>query len=231
MYPTLFTTPGLAKFAEELDAERRRQLQKWGDQRHRDGTSTGNATWAQEALAQCQHAADEDALTWGHILYEEFTEVMAETDAARLRAELIQVAAVCAAWVSDLDRRPQDGAQADATTPGAESGPQPRRFYLNRHTDVSGISGTGVVADGVLWPDGTASVRWRGDHPSVVFWDRGQLSVDHVHGHGGATEIVWLDEPLPPKPAAYTLHIDPAPLTETIRTIVRRGPGEAGMTQ
>ncbi|MFG2993973.1 hypothetical protein ACGFZK_32560 [Streptomyces sp. NPDC048257] len=105
MYPTLFTTPGLAAFAEEVDAERGRQLAKWGDQRHRDGTSFGNASWAQEANAQCQHAADEDCLTWGHILYEEFTEVMAEPDPARLRAELIQVAAVCAAWVSDLDRR------------------------------------------------------------------------------------------------------------------------------
>ncbi|MER5482960.1 hypothetical protein ABT024_07050 [Streptomyces sp. NPDC002812] len=71
----------------------------------------------------------------------------------------------------------------------------PRRFALLRHTDISGVSGTGLVADGVLWPDGTASVRWRGEHPSIVFWDRGQLSVDHVHGHGGATEIVWIDEP------------------------------------
>ncbi|MGW7435675.1 hypothetical protein [Streptomyces sp. NPDC054849] len=106
MYPSLFTTPGLAKFAEEVDAERGRQLAKFGDQRHRDGTSIGNANWAQEALAQCQQATDEDCLTWGHILYEEFTEVMAETDPARLRAELLQVAAVCAAWVSDLDRRP-----------------------------------------------------------------------------------------------------------------------------
>ncbi|WP_282698038.1 hypothetical protein [Streptomyces sp. CC208A] len=69
----------------------------------------------------------------------------------------------------------------------------PRRFYLQRNTDVTGVSGTGRVADGILWPDGTASVRWLGEHPSIVFWDRGQTSVDHVHGHGGATVIVWLD--------------------------------------
>ncbi|WP_251054063.1 hypothetical protein [Streptomyces sp. ISL-66] len=68
-----------------------------------------------------------------------------------------------------------------------------RRFHLLRHHDVTGVSGDGIVADGVLWPDGAASVRWRGEHPSVVFWDRGQLSVDHVHGHGGFTEIVWDD--------------------------------------
>lgn len=69
----------------------------------------------------------------------------------------------------------------------------PRRFQLLRHRDVSGISGTGVVALGVRWPDGTASVRWLGPRPSVVFWDQGMADAEYVHGHGGATEIVWLD--------------------------------------
>jgi hypothetical protein len=70
----------------------------------------------------------------------------------------------------------------------------PRRFVLRRRHDISGISGTGDVADGVLWPDGTANVRWRGEHPSAVFWDRGRVSVEMIHGHQGATEIVWLDQ-------------------------------------
>ncbi|MEU1309471.1 hypothetical protein ABZ419_11330 [Streptomyces cinnamoneus] len=69
----------------------------------------------------------------------------------------------------------------------------PRRFVLRRHRDVSGISGEGQVADGVLWPDGTASIRWRGEHPSIVFWDRGRTSVEFIHGHQGATEIELLD--------------------------------------
>lgn len=69
-----------------------------------------------------------------------------------------------------------------------------RPFLLQRDRDISGVSGTGTVADGVLWPDGTASVRWRGEHPSVVFWDRGEESIAHVHGHGGATRVVWADE-------------------------------------
>lgn len=34
-------------------------------------------------------------------------------------------------------------------------------FTLVRDEDVSGVSGTGVVADGMLWPDGTAV--WKGD--------------------------------------------------------------------
>ncbi|MCQ6250884.1 hypothetical protein [Streptomyces malaysiensis] len=72
---------------------------------------------------------------------------------------------------------------------------QPRRFHLQRDTDISGVSGTGRVADGVLWSDGTVAVRWLGDRPSTVAW----LSLDdalHVHGHDGATRIVW-DDPEP----------------------------------
>ncbi|WP_242892598.1 hypothetical protein [Actinomadura litoris] len=69
----------------------------------------------------------------------------------------------------------------------------PRRFQLVRHRDITGVSGPGLVADGVLWPDGTASVRWRGEHPSIVFWDRGLESISHVHLHGGATVVRWLD--------------------------------------
>jgi hypothetical protein len=37
---------------------------------------------------------------------------------------------------------------------------QPRRFHLQRTVDITGASGTGRVADGVLWPDGTLSIRW-----------------------------------------------------------------------
>jgi hypothetical protein len=81
----------------------------------------------------------------------------------------------------------------------------PLRFVLRRRRDISGISGLGDVADGVLWPDGTAAVRWRGEHPSTVHWDRGRASVEAIHGHQGATEIVWLDQdgeqPAPPAEA------------------------------
>jgi hypothetical protein len=75
----------------------------------------------------------------------------------------------------------------------------PRRFHLHRHHDISGVSGTGTVAVGVQWPDGTASVRWLGPRPSIVFWDS-MADAEAVHGHGGATEIVWDDEPAVPAP-------------------------------
>jgi hypothetical protein len=69
---------------------------------------------------------------------------------------------------------------------------EPRRFYLDRRADVSGASGTGRVADGVLWPDGTVTIRRRGEHQSTVNWGS-LVSAEHVHSHKGATRIVFLD--------------------------------------
>jgi hypothetical protein len=68
-----------------------------------------------------------------------------------------------------------------------------RRFELHRDQDVSGISGTGLVAQGVQFDDGTVVIRWRGDRPSTVAW----ASIEdawHVHAHGGSTRFVFLDE-------------------------------------
>ena len=77
----------------------------------------------------------------------------------------------------------------------------PRLFHLQRDHDVTGVSGTGRVADGVLWPDGTVSIRWTGPMPSAVFW-HSLANALHVHGHGGATRIVWADEQPPADRAA-----------------------------
>lgn len=83
-----------------------------------------------------------------------------------------------------------------------------RRFELHRDQDVTGVSGEGVVADGVEFPDGTVALRWRGGWPtSVVFHDRGIEAVEAVHGHGGATRIVWLDAAPPTSPAAVYRHV------------------------
>ena len=71
-----------------------------------------------------------------------------------------------------------------------EPGPSPRVFHLDRLFDQSGVSGTGRVAWGVQWPDGTVSLRWCSETPSVVFW-QSMEHVERVHGHGGFTRIVW----------------------------------------
>lgn len=70
-----------------------------------------------------------------------------------------------------------------------------RRFELHRDEDVSGVSGTGVVAEGVAFSNGgPVALRWTSEWPtSVVFHDRGVESLEAVHGHNGRTRIVWLD--------------------------------------
>lgn len=70
----------------------------------------------------------------------------------------------------------------------------PKRFILNRAEDESGVSGTGRVAEGVEFSDGTVALRWVvGGHNSTVIWNS-ILSVEAVHGHGGKTTIGWLDD-------------------------------------
>ncbi len=99
-------TPGLARHMVDLDQERQRQLAKFGDQHHPDGTGL---PVHQHAANRYRDAADRNAeagvLSWRDVLLEEVYEALAEKDAAALRAELVQVSAVCAAWIADLDSR------------------------------------------------------------------------------------------------------------------------------
>lgn len=68
-----------------------------------------------------------------------------------------------------------------------------RMFHLVRHEDVSGVSGEGMVAEGVVFSDGTVALRWLSEWPtSVVFHDRGVEGVEAVHGHGGKTEVRFI---------------------------------------
>lgn len=67
-----------------------------------------------------------------------------------------------------------------------------QRFELVRTTDVSGMSGTGVVAEGVRFWDGHVAMRWRTATRSTTFY----TCIEHVriiHGHDGATKIKWLE--------------------------------------
>lgn len=94
-----------ANVLSDITAERKRQDAKWGEQNWPDGT--GAPIWEAEAAA-AKSATDANAqngsVTYGDILIEEVYEAMAESDAANLREELIQVAAVAVAWVEKIDR-------------------------------------------------------------------------------------------------------------------------------
>lgn len=101
------TNVPMVKVAAEVLRERVRQDARWGEQNHADGTGptipTLNA--ADQARHECDYAHRNGVGMWRHILAEEYAEAMAESDPAKLRAELIQIAAVAAAWVAAIDRR------------------------------------------------------------------------------------------------------------------------------
>lgn len=95
-----------APILAEVQAERARQDARWGEQNHPDGTGSPVQQFdARMARVVCQEAADRGEVTWRLISDEEHAEAMAESDPARLRAELIQDAAVKVAWVAAIDRR------------------------------------------------------------------------------------------------------------------------------
>lgn len=91
------------------------------------------------------------------------------------------------AWPAADDPQTDDRAERTGTVIR-----QPRVFELYRHRDVTGKSGTGTVAWGTQWPDGTVALRWTTANPSTVHWDNLDAIIA-VHGHQGATEVRWLD--------------------------------------
>lgn len=100
-------------------AEREKQDAKWGEQNHPNGTGPNklpmpynsgswSASFAAEQLTIMTNAAAESGyVTFLHILREEVFEAFAEDDPAKLRAELIQVAAVAVQWAEAIDRGKQ----------------------------------------------------------------------------------------------------------------------------
>lgn len=76
-----------------------------------------------------------------------------------------------------------------------------RRFYLDRSEDVSGTSGTGAVVEGVEFSDGSVALRWLTHLSSWAHYRSIEECVE-IHGHGGATNLVWVDEE-PSRPRDY----------------------------
>ena len=67
-----------------------------------------------------------------------------------------------------------------------------RRFHLQRNEDESGVSGTGIIAQGVQFFDGTCAMKWITATSSVAFYQSIE-DLEVIHGHGGKTVVVWED--------------------------------------
>lgn len=77
---------------------------------------------------------------------------------------------------------------------------KPRRCQVVRTTDVTGVSGVGVIGEGFMASDGAMVFRWFGgppqDQPKWEFYDKpGPGPFEQISGHNGNTELAWLDEP------------------------------------
>jgi len=69
-----------------------------------------------------------------------------------------------------------------------------RRFHLIRDEDVSGISGIGIVAEGIQFSNGSVCVVFTTRGVSGVNVFRSLPDAMDIHGHEGKTNIRWLDE-------------------------------------
>lgn len=68
-----------------------------------------------------------------------------------------------------------------------------RIFQLHRDIDSSGVSGVGIVAEGVEFANGECVLHWLSKHSSVgIYKDIADLI--KIHGHEGLTRVVWLAE-------------------------------------
>lgn len=100
---TVVTVPTDSLIFQEVAQENLRQDSLWGANRSKpDGTGPQYRDDAEAARTACDQASP---ATWRHILIEEVYEAIAEDDLELLREELIQVMAVAAAWISDIDNR------------------------------------------------------------------------------------------------------------------------------
>ncbi|MBK6920533.1 MAG: hypothetical protein IPH07_24245 [Deltaproteobacteria bacterium] len=95
--------------AGEIMQERDRQDQKWGRQNHpsvhrKAGSLLCDITEA-DAKARCTNMNAAGLLTWEDIAVEELLEALEAGSEAERREELVQLAAVCVAWIECIDRR------------------------------------------------------------------------------------------------------------------------------
>lgn len=68
-----------------------------------------------------------------------------------------------------------------------------RLFHLKRNVDDSGVSGTGIVAEGVMFKNGNCVLHWLTQYSSLGIYETVE-QLEKIHGHMGHTEVVFDDE-------------------------------------
>jgi hypothetical protein len=96
--------------------------------------------------------------------------------------------------VDQLPPALREGVQRRVAT--EEKPPKIRKFHLNRVKDESGVSGTGIVAVGVVLPSGRAIMEWTSTRTGIPGFELHDTveNVEAIHGHAGATKLVYDEE-------------------------------------
>lgn len=71
-----------------------------------------------------------------------------------------------------------------------------KTFHLLRLVDKTGTSGTGVVAIGAILPSNRVILEWTSSEKTETIFESIE-QVIRLHGHQGATVLVWGDPPCP----------------------------------
>lgn len=66
-----------------------------------------------------------------------------------------------------------------------------KQFLLVRNEDETGISGTGVVAEGVEFSHGECVISWMTTHRSIGVYPNIKELIN-IHGHAGKTVVEWV---------------------------------------
>lgn len=68
-----------------------------------------------------------------------------------------------------------------------------KHFHLYRSEDPTGVSGTGRVAEGVVFTNGWVAMTWLSAQPSISFYTSIE-QLEAIHGHSGTTRVVFHPE-------------------------------------
>lgn len=63
------------------------------------------------------------------------------------------------------------------------------KFVLVRDEDLTGVSGTGIVAEGIEYSNGSVAITWLTPYRCFANYESIK-ALEHVHGHSGATRVV-----------------------------------------
>lgn len=65
-----------------------------------------------------------------------------------------------------------------------------RTFKLSRNKDLSGVSGTGEVAEGVEFDTGQVAICWMTKYHAIGIYENLHV-LEMVHGHEGSTKVIF----------------------------------------